>query len=348
MGKNDITLGIDIGGTNTVFGFVDRTGQCIANSSIQTNAHQSAEIYFERLQDKIRELEAALQGKYVIKGIGVGAPNANYLKGTIEHPPNLSWTTVNVVAELQKFFDLPVSITNDANAAALGEMLFGAAKGMKNFIVITLGTGLGSGIVANGELIIGSDGMAGEIGHTNVDPAGRDCGCGRRGCLEAYASATGIKRTVFELLCTKMIPSELRTISYEQLTARMISEVALRGDRIAMEAFEITGHILGMKLADSVAHFSPDAIILFGGLAAAGDLIFKPTKRALEENLFSIFKNKVALLPSAITDGHAAILGASALIWNDLEKIPKSSWTQRLSNKIGENRHRVHAVPVPK
>jgi glucokinase len=348
MAKNEVTLGIDIGGPNTIFGFVDRAGHCLANSSMLTNAHQSAEIYFERLQENIKLLQTKLPRKYELKGIGVGAPNANYLKGTIEHPPNLNWAFVDVVAELGKFFDLPISVTNDANAAALGEMLFGAAQGMKNFIVITLGTGLGSGIVANGELIIGSDGFAGEVGHTIVDPKGRECGCGRRGCLEAYASATGIRRTVYELMCTRMTPSELRNTSYEQLTSQMIYEAALRGDRMAMDAFEITGQILGMKLADSVAHFSPEAIILFGGLAAAGDLIFKPTKRALEENLFGVFKNKVALLPSAIAENKAAIFGASALIWNDLEKKSKSSWMRLLSNRIGEQRQKVPALPISK
>jgi glucokinase len=345
MEKKEFTIGIDIGGTITVFGFVDRAGCCIANSSMPTNAHQPAELYFERLQENIKLLETKLPGRYEFKGIGIGAPNANYLKGTIEHPPNLSWKYVDVIAELEKFFDLPIRVTNDANTAALGEMLFGVAQGMKNFIVITLGTGLGSGIVANGELIFGSDGFAGEIGHTIVDPKGRECGCGRRGCLEAYASATGIRRTVQELICTRMMPSELRNTSYEQLTSKMIFEAALRGDHMAMDAFEITGQILGMKLADSVAFLSPEAIILFGGLAAAGDLIIKPTKRALEQNLFSIFKNKVALLPSAIAESKAAILGASALIWNDLDKKSKSPWMRLLSKGTDRNRYNVPALP---
>jgi glucokinase len=348
MTKNQVTLGIDIGGTNTVFGFVDRMGNCFADSSILTNAHQSSEIFFDRLQKKVKILFSDLQGKYEFKGIGIGAPNANYYKGTIENPPNLSWEYVNVLEELGKFFEVPVSVTNDANVAALGEMMFGAAQGMKNFIVITLGTGLGSGIVANGELILGSDGFAGEIGHTIVDPRGRECGCGRRGCLEAYSSATGLRRTVQELICTKTMSSELRNISYEQLTSRMIYEAAVRGDRMALDAFEVTGQVLGMKLADSVAHLSPEAIILLGGLAAAGDLIFKPTKRALEENLFGIFKNKVALLPSAIAEGKAAILGASALIWNDLKKKNKPSWMRMLSNETKENREKATASTLQK
>jgi glucokinase len=209
-----------------------------------------------------------------------------------------------------------MEITNDANAAALGEMIFGAAKGMKDFIVITLGTGLGSGIVANGRLIYGADGFAGAIGHTTVDPNARQCGCGRRGCLEAYCSATGLSRTVQELICNTTEPNELRKVSYEDLSAKMISECALRGDRLAKQAFETCGHILSIKLADSAAHLSPEAIVLSGGVAAAGRLIFEPTKRSLEEHLFPIFRNKVKLIPSRLTESDATILGASALIWN--------------------------------
>jgi glucokinase len=212
-----------------------------------------------------------------------------------------------------------MKVTNDANAAALGEMLFGAARGMKDFIVITLGTGLGSGIVANGELIYGADGNAGEIGHTIVDINGRECGCGRRGCLETYASATGIRRTVQELICNTDEPSDLRSVSFEDLTSEMIYHAAQHGDRLALEAFEYTGRILGMKLADAVAHLSPEAIIFFGGLAAAGDLVFKPTKQSMEEHLLGIFKNKVKLLPSVMTEVNAGVIGASALIWNDLQ-----------------------------
>jgi glucokinase len=200
-------------------------------------------------------------------------------------------------------------------------MLFGAAKGMKDFIVITLGTGLGSGIVANGELIYGHDGFAGEIGHTIVDPNGRQCGCGRRGCLETYASASGIRRTVEELLSATMLPSELRGIGFETITSKRIFEAAQRGDRLALEAFELTGRYLGLKLADSVAHTSPEAIILLGGLAAAGDFIFVPTKKYMEEFLLNIFKNKVRLLPSGLPQGNSAILGAAALIWKELLKM---------------------------
>lgn len=317
------TLGIDIGGTNTVFGFVDREGKCLASASIPTNAQQPATSLFGRLAESAKTLLAGVKDKCELVGIGIGAPNANYYKGTIENPPNLSWGHVDVVAEMKKYFTVPIAITNDANAAALGEMFFGAAKGMKDFIVITLGTGLGSGVVANGELIYGADGFAGEIGHTNVDPNGRQCGCGNRGCLETYASATGLCRTVQEIICNSTTPSELRNVSYEKLTAHMVFEMAQRGDKLALEAFEITGRILGIKLADSVAHTSPEAIVLFGGLASAGDLIFKPTKRSMEERLFPNFRNKVKIIPSRLVEGNTAVLGASALIWNDLEKQAK-------------------------
>jgi len=329
MPKTDVTLGIDIGGTNTGFGFVDRHGNCVAESSIPTNSFEPAETLFDRLHVEINNLHKNISSDYNFIGIGIGAPNANYYKGTVEYPPNLSWGYVKVLEIVQQYFDVPSAITNDANAAAIGEMKFGAAKGMKDFIVITLGTGLGSGIVANGELIYGADGFAGEIGHTIYDPNGRKCGCGRNGCLETYASASGIKRTIFELLCNSTEESEFRNISFNQISAKMISKAALKGDKIALEAFDFTGKVLGIKLADSIAHFSPEAIILFGGLAAAGDLLFKPTQKYLEENLLNIFKGKVKLLPSALTKGNTAVLGASALIWNELDKIKKENVFQR-------------------
>jgi glucokinase len=285
-----------------------------------TNANQPADMFFRRLHQNSNLLFRGLKAEYELTGIGIGAPNANYHKGTIEHPPNLGWEFVDVRAELGKFYSIPSAVTNDANAAALGEMLFGAARGMKDFIVITLGTGLGSGIVANGELIYGADGFAGEIGHTIVDPNGRQCGCGRHGCLETYCSATGLCRTVQELICDTNEPSELRKMSYADLTAQMVSESAHRGDRLALQAFESCGSTLGMKLADSVAHLSPEAIIISGGMASAGELIFKPTKRSLEQHLFPIFRNKVKILPSQLTESTAAVLGAGALIWNVLNK----------------------------
>ena len=321
MNQKEVVLGVDIGGTNTKFGYVDKSGSLLAEGEMLTEAHRPAEEFFERLHTQAENLFNSKKDQLKLIGIGLGAPNGNYYKGTIEQPPNLSWKYVDVVAMLRRWYSIPVALTNDANAAALGEMLFGAAKGMKDFIVITLGTGLGSGIVANGELIYGHDGFAGEIGHTIVDPNGRQCGCGRRGCLETYASASGIRRTVEELLKMPAPPSELREISLDQITSKRVFEAAQRGDKLALEAFELTGRYLGMKLADSVAHTSPEAIILFGGLAAAGDFIFSPTKKYMEEFLLNIFKNKVRLLPSSLPKGNAAILGAAALMWKQLLKM---------------------------
>lgn len=320
MPRVEVTLGVDIGGTNTVFGYVDRSGRVIRESSMPTQAHEPASVFFKRLHTAAEALLAETEEGYHLVGIGIGAPNANHFKCTIESPPNLSWDFVDVAAEMKKYYSIPVSLTNDANAAALGEMLFGAAKGMRDFIVITLGTGLGSGLVANGEMIYGADSFAGEIGHTTVDPNGRACGCGRKGCLETYASATGICRTMLELMCDRMEASRLRSIAPEKLTSRTIFEAAQQGDALALEAFEMTGRTLGTKLAESVAHTSPEAIILVGGLAAAGDLIFKPTKRSMEEHLLNIFRNKVKIIPSGLKEGNTAVLGASALIWNLLDK----------------------------
>ncbi|HEX7358099.1 MAG TPA: ROK family protein, partial [Ignavibacteriaceae bacterium] len=239
--KTEVALGIDVGGTNTAFGFVDVNGNCIAESSIPTKAHNSAADLFARLHLEIEKIFNSISDKCVLKGIGVGAPNANYYRGTVENPPNLKWGVVNVVEILKQYYDVPAAITNDANASAIGEMIFGAAKGMKDFIVITLGTGLGSGVVVDGKLVYGSDGFAGEIGHTVYDPNGRQCGCGRKGCLETYASATGIKRTVMELLANTNEDSALKNISFNDLDSKMIYTSALAGDKIAKEAFEFTG-----------------------------------------------------------------------------------------------------------
>ncbi len=289
----EVVLGVDIGGTNTAMGYVDRSGKLLAETTILTEAHQSADQFFSRLHIQAEELFQPHRDQYKLVGVGLGAPNGNYYKGTIEQPPNLSWKYVDVVRTLKQWYQIPIVLTNDANAAALGEMLFGAAKEMKDFIVITLGTGVGSGIVVDGKIVYGHDGFAGEIGHTTVDPHGRTCGCGKHGCLEAYASANGIRYTVDELLHASEKASELRTIDFEKLTSKDIYEAAKRGDAIALEAFDRTGYYLGLKLADSVAHTSPEAIILFGGMAAAGDFIFKPTKKYLEDNLLKIFRNKV-------------------------------------------------------
>ncbi len=316
MVEIELALGIDIGGTNTVLGYVDREGHCAADSTMLTLGHQPPQTFFRRLHEQSDILLKKLGPGYHLTGIGIGAPNGNYYRNTIEEPPNIAWDYVDLQKELAPYYSVPVAVTNDANAAALGEMLFGAAKGMRDFIVITLGTGLGSGIVVNGELVYGHTGFAGEIGHTSVDPNGRECGCGRRGCLETYASATGVLRTTREILDSCTTHSVLRRVPVQELTSRTVFEAAKQGDPVALKVFSITGEILGRKLADSVIHTSPEAIILLGGLAAAGELLFQPTREALEQNLSNIFKNTVKLIPSGIREGNAAVLGAAALIWN--------------------------------
>lgn len=318
--KQQVVLGIDIGGTNTVFGYVTDEGGTVCESCMLTHGHESADIFFPRLFTEIDKLRATLDSSIEVVGIGVGAPNANYYTGKVEQPPNLKWGPTNVVEILSREYNVPVVITNDANAAAIGEMKFGAAQGMRDFIVITLGTGLGSGVVIGGKMVYGHDGFAGELGHTIVIRDGRDCGCGRNGCLETYASATGIKRTVFELLCERQENSILRNVSFHDMTAKMIHEAALNGDVIAREAFEITGEILGMGLADAVAFSSPEAIILFGGLAKAGVMILEPVKKSLEENLLNIYKGKVKVVLSELQGTNTAVLGAAALIWSELEE----------------------------
>lgn len=318
--NREVVIGIDIGGTNTAFGVVDREGNCLLEGTVPTAGHAEPEAYVVAVHNELKRRLSMLPA-ISLRGIGVGAPNGNYYNGSIEFAPNLRWKGVIPIGALfEKYFQLPVKVTNDANAAAIGEMVYGGAKGMKDFIVITLGTGLGSGIVSNGKLVYGHDGFAGELGHTIVDPSGRQCGCGRRGCLETYASAPGIKRTVFALLAESTAESTMRSISFEDLTAAMISQFAMEGDAIAREAFEYTGRILGIKLADAIAHTSPEAIFLFGGLANAGALIFEPTRRSMEEHVLKIYQRKVKLLPSGLKDKNVAVLGASALLWNELEQ----------------------------
>jgi glucokinase len=321
----EVVIGIDIGGTFTKFGIVDKEGNCLKENFTSTDKYTEFEVYLEHLHTEIEELISSINEEIDIKGIGIGAPNGNYYNGTIEHAANLNWKgLIPFVEKFKEFFPgLPVRLTNDANAAAIGEKIYGGAKDLNDFIVITLGTGLGSGIVVNGNVVYGHDGFAGEMGHLNVKHRGRMCGCGKRGCLETYVSATGIKRTAFKLLAERVEKSELRDISYNDLTSKMISEAAKKGDKIALEAFEITGRILGVKLADAVAFSSPKAIFIFGGLAKAGDLIFEPTKRYMEESLLPIFKGKIDVLPSQLQDANAAVLGASALAWRELQKLEK-------------------------
>jgi glucokinase len=318
MSKIPVTLGIDIGGTNTVFSFIDFDGNSIKNGQIPTRGQEPAKKLVKRLHESIERSFKELKSLYELVGIGIGAPNGNYYRGTVEYPPNLNWEIVPVKELIQQYYDVPTAITNDANAAAIGEKVYGAARNMKDFIVITLGTGLGSGIVVNNQLVYGADGFAGELGHTTVFPDGRQCGCGKRGCLETYASAPGICKTVLMFLAEETIDSSLRTIPPAQLTSKMIASAAQKGDPIALKAFNYTGRILGMKLADVVTFSSPEAIFLFGGLVKSGTLIFEPTKKYMEDFLPPVFRNKVQLLPSGLQDKNIAVMGASALILNEL------------------------------
>lgn len=321
-----VSIGIDIGGTNTVFGVVDQDGNVMVKDTIPTPKHGDVEQYINDVTAAINELIKSvtlLNADIEIMGIGMGAPNGNYYTGAIEFAPNLSFRgVVPLVKLLSEKFELPaIALTNDANAAALGELIYGGAKNMKNFVMITLGTGLGSGIVVNGEVVYGHDGFAGEIGHTTVVPDGRDCGCGQKGHLETYCSAPGMKRTAFELIAKhNATGSLLANYTYNELDSKAIYEAAVKGDAIAREVFEITGHLLGRTLADTVAYLSPEAIFLFGGPTAAGDYIFKPTKEYMEKYALPIFKNKVKILPSQLKSGDAAIIGASALVWKELKK----------------------------
>lgn len=311
-------VGIDIGGTNTVFGIVDARGNVLASSSIKTQRHQQFDDYIAELHEELSKLIEENCGIERVKGIGVGAPNANYYTGNIEHAANLPWKGIIPFAEvMSNKFGVPVALTNDANAAAIGEMTYGAARGMKDFIMITLGTGVGSGIVSNGHLIYGHDGFAGELGHVIIRREnGRLCGCGSKGCLETYTSATGVARTAREFLETKSNEdSLLRKIALESITSKDVFDAAQDGDQIAKDVFAFTGQVLGEALADFVKFSSPEAIILFGGLAKSGDLLMKPLRQSMEDNLMPIFKGKVKLLFSEMKDADAAILGASALAW---------------------------------
>lgn len=308
-----LSVGIDIGGTNTAFGLVDESGRIVARGNISTRNNSDFQDYVNQVFDGIRQLLGQTTGAE-LSGIGIGAANGNYFSGCIENAANLPWKgVVKIVETFKNQFGVPVFLTNDANAAAIGEMVYGGAKGMTDFIEITLGTGLGSGIVTGGKMLYGHDGFAGECGHVIVERGGRDCGCGRKGCLETYASATGVVRTATELLAKRNIDSELRSIPNSELTALIVSQAAGRGDAIAREVFEFTGEMLGRALADFVAITSPQAIFLFGGLAKAGEILFEPVRRSMEANMLNIFKNKTQVLPSQLGDD-AAILGSAALV----------------------------------
>ncbi len=317
----EIAIGIDIGATNTVLGIVDREGNILAENDVRTKKFPCVNDFIEVLNKTIQETLTAPKEQVEPMGIGIGAPNANYYRGNIEHAPNLAWKGIIPLKEMmEKYFEFPIVITNDANAAAMGEMIYGGAKKMKNFIVYTLGTGLGSGIVINGEVLYGYSGFAGEIGHIIMVPGGRDCGCGRKGCLENYVSATGLCRTVLELLGERREKSELRKVKFEDLTSKMIAKAAESGDKIAQEAFDETARMLALSIVNAVAFSSPEAIFLFGGLAQAGNLIFNPTQKYIDEFIQIVFKDTVKLLPSQIKENNAAVLGASALIWNELAR----------------------------
>ena len=315
-----IALGIDIGGTNTLFGLVDNEGICLAKKSLPTTDFGTPEKLIQAIFKEVQEMLLSLADVQVV-GIGIGAPNGNYYNGTIEYAPNLKWKgVVNLIQLFRKYFDLPVYVTNDANAAAIGEMTYGVAQGVKDFIVITLGTGLGSGIVCNGQLMYGHDGFAGELGHVIVEENGRECACGRKGCLETYVSATGIVRTAHIMLAKYSKPSILRKISDDKISAKSIAESAQKGDALAIDIFDFTAQKLGLSLANAVAITSPEMIVLFGGLANSGESITDPTQKYMEENLLQIFKNKVKIIPSSLKGGTAAIMGASSLVWNELKK----------------------------
>ncbi len=312
-----LAAGVDIGGTNTGFGLVDQQGRILGEASFPTPKEAGFDDYLMQLHAGIRALFEALGPGYQIAGVGIGAPNANYFEGTIDRAANLPWKGVLPVAEKVRalFPGIPVIVTNDAKTAAVGEMIYGAARGMSDFVVITLGTGLGSGFVSGGRIVYGYDSFAGELGHTIAERGGRQCGCGRRGCLETYSSASGIRRTVAALLAESTAASTLRAVDFDDLDGEMITRAARAGDPIAREAFQRAGEMLGQALATAVQITGPEAIFLTGGLAGAGDYIFGPAKKHMEESLLVNFRDKVKLLPSGIEGRNGAILGASALVW---------------------------------
>lgn len=315
----EVVAGIDIGGTNSVLGLVDRSGNIMADSSIVTTDYPEIKDFITALTDAIKKL---LKSKPDLKlvGIGIGAPNANYHKGTIELAPNLAWKGIVPLSRLvREKIDVPVMITNDANAAALGEMIFGAAKGIKDFIILTLGTGLGSGIVVNGQVVYGHTGFAGELGHMTIVPDGRVCGCGKKGCYETYASATGLVKTVLELFSQLRDDSPLRDVPPSRLTSKMIAEAATKKDPIALKAMQLTSEKLGLGITNAITFSSPKAIFLFGGLAQAGEMLFAPVREYVDRNVMPIFKGTCQILPSGIPENNAAVLGSAALAWNEIK-----------------------------
>ena len=316
MNTKKVVAGIDVGGTHTKIGFADNEGNIFSERTLLTRDYKVFDEFVKAISNTIEQMKNNIAG-VELAGIGIGAPDGNYYKGTIEFAPNLPWKeNLQFVDKLKGFYpSIPILLTNDANAAAIGEMVYGGAKGMKNFLVVTLGTGLGSGFVANGEMIYGHDSFAGELGHVIIEKNGRQCACGRKGCLETYVSATGICRTVSELLATTILDSEFRDKEANKIESKDIAKAAEQGDELAKMAFEVTGERLGLALANAVAITSPEAIFLFGGLAKAGDLILKPAQKAMEENMLKFWKNKIKLQMSHLQDKDVAVLGAAALAW---------------------------------
>lgn len=319
--QKPFVIGLDLGGTNSVFGIVDQRGQVLATNSIKTQAYKNVEDFVDAGIEALKPIVAKVGGLAQIKAMGIGAPNGNYYSGTIEFAPNLPWGHDGVVPLAKMFSDklegLPVALTNDANAAAIGEMQYGVARGMKNFIMITLGTGVGSGIVINGQVVYGCDGFAGELGHVTMvrGEEGRLCGCGRKGCLETYCSATGVARTAREFLQKSAEPSMLREINPDEITSLDVAIAAGKGDKMALEIFEFTGEMLGAACADFASFSSPEAFVFFGGLTKAGDLIMNPIKKSYEKHVMKIFNDKAKFLVSSLDDAAAAVLGASAIGW---------------------------------
>ena len=314
-----VVAGVDIGGTNTVYGLVERTGNIVAEGNLKTTDYPEIHNFVSALAGAITNL---MKGKSGIElaGIGIGAPNANYHRGTIELAPNLAWKGIVPIAEyVREKTKVPVVITNDAKAAAMGEMIFGGAKNMKNFIVLTLGTGLGSGIVINGEVLYGHTGFAGELGHTTIVPGGRDCGCGRQGCFETYGSASGLVRTVLNLLSEMKEESILREISPFHLSSKKIVEAAAKNDPVALEAMDYTAEMIAFGIANAVGFSSPEAVFLFGGLAKAGEVLFAPVREYVNQMVMPIYRGTVQILASGIPESNAAVLGAAALAWNELK-----------------------------
>lgn len=317
-GAKSLVIGLDLGGTNSVFGVVDSKGEIIATTSIKTQAYPSVDQYVMESVKAVKQIAEQVGGMEKIRAMGIGAPCGNYYKGTIEHAANLVWAK-SIVPLANMFVNelgIPVVVTNDAKAAAMGEMKYGVAVGMNNFVELTLGTGVGSGIVANGQLIYGFDGFAGELGHMIVEPDGRPCGCGRKGCLETYCSATGVVRTAIAMLGESSEATSMRDIATDKLTSYEVYKAAMAGDAMAQEVFKQTGRRIGIACANIATFLSPEAFIFFGGLAQAGELLLRPIEEAYNENVLSLYKGKARFLMSGLDGAKAAILGASAIAWD--------------------------------